>query len=204
MDITASIAALQERLRLLDDERLQVLAEIETLRSSQIQMQNLPVPMLPDVPASVHHQSPEAEKIALFRSLFRGREDVFPHRWHNAKTGKSGYSPVCGHEWVKGICEKPKIKCGESPNQRFISVSDAIIRNHLRGKDPNDKGGNDFIAGVYPLLLGDVCWFLAADFDKEHWQRDAAAFLATCVEHKIPAALERSRSGNGGHVWIFF
>ncbi len=204
MDIPASIAALQERLRFLEAELVRVLADIEALYFTEAQAQQPSASTSPKVLTRVHQQSPESEKISLFRSLFRGRDDVFPHRWHNAKTGKSGYSPVCGNEWVKGVCEKPKVKCGECLNQRFIPVSDAIIRNHLRGKDPNDTWGNDFIAGVYPLLAGDTCWFLAADFDKEHWQRDAAAFLATCVEHKIPAALERSRSGNGGHVWIFF
>ena len=108
-----TLAALQERLRFLDDERVRVLAEIEALRSSETQMQQPSAPASPEVLTRVHQQSPESEKIALFRSLFRGRADVFPHRWHNDKTGKSGYSPVCGNEWVKGICEKPKVKCGE-------------------------------------------------------------------------------------------
>ena len=189
--------AIEQRLQALEVEKCALQEELKALTFK-------PVGAVPIITGNITQHASESEKISLFRSLFRGRDDVFPHRWHNAKTGKSGYSPVCGNEWVKGICEKPKIKCGECPNQRFIPVSDAIIRNHLRGKDPNDKWGNDFIAGVYPLLAGDTCWFLAADFDKEHWQRDAAAFLATCVEHKIPAALERSRSGNGGHVWIFF
>ena len=189
--------AIEQRLQALEVEKCALQEELKDLTFK-------PVKAVPIITGNITQHAPESEKISLFRSLFRGREDVFPHRWHNAKTCKSGYSPVCGNEWVKGICEKPKVKCGECPNQRFIPVSDAIIRNHLRGKDPTDKWGNDFIAGVYPLLAGDTCWFLAADFDKEHWQRDAAAFLATCVEHKIPAALERSRSGNGGHVWIFF
>jgi hypothetical protein len=108
-----TLAALQERLRFLDDERARVLAEIDALRSSEAQLQQPFTPASPEVLTRVHQQSPESEKIALFRSLFRGRDDVFPHRWHNAKTGKSGYSPVCGNEWVKGICEKPKVKCGE-------------------------------------------------------------------------------------------
>jgi hypothetical protein len=116
-----TLAALQERLRFLEAERVRVLAEIEALRSSETQMQQPSAAASPEVLTRVHQQSPESEKIALFRSLFRGREDVFPHRWHNAKIGKSGYSPVCGNEWVKGVCEKPKVKCGECPNQQFIS-----------------------------------------------------------------------------------
>ncbi len=207
MSETASnLSLLRKRLQDIEAERSILLAQIESLE--KLEAQYTPPCSLNDAKnataAAVHQHSLENEKIALFRSLFRGREDVFPHRWHNTKTGKSGYSPVCGNEWVKGVCEKPKVKCGECPNQRFTAVSDTIIRNHLRGKNSDDKWGNDFIVGVYPLLPGDTCWFLAADFDKETWKQDVAAFLATCREHGVSAALERSRSGNGGHIWIFF
>src|SRR5579871_6320169 len=74
--------------------------------------------------------SPPEEKIALFRSLFRGREDVYPRRFENRRTGKSGYSPACANEWVRGICEKPRIKCSECPHQRFLPVTDEVIRWH--------------------------------------------------------------------------
>ena len=67
--------------------------------------------------------SPEA-KIALFRSLFRGRDDVYPRRFESRKTGKSGYAPACSNEWVRGICEKPRIKCAECPSRRFLPVTD--------------------------------------------------------------------------------
>ncbi len=146
-----------------------------------------------------------AEKVALFRSLFRGRDDVFPRRWENAKTGKAGYAPACHNEWVRGICEKPRIKCSDCPNQAFVPVTEDVVRSHLQGRDVANPGkAEPFTAGVYPLMTDETCWFLAADFDKQSWQRDALAFLATCREKGVPAALERSRSGNGGHVWIFF
>jgi superfamily II DNA or RNA helicase len=146
-----------------------------------------------------------AEKVTLFRSLFRGRDDVFPLRWENSNSGKAGYSPACHNEWVRGICEKPRVKCSDCPNQAFVLVTDDIARSHLQGRDlANPKRTGGFVAGVYPLLPDGTCWFLAADFDKQHWQRDALAFLTTCREIGVPAALERSRSGNGGHVWIFF
>ncbi|MCY4611109.1 MAG: DEAD/DEAH box helicase family protein [Gammaproteobacteria bacterium] len=145
--------------------------------------------------------SSSAEKIALFRSLFRGREDVFPKRWINSKSGKSGYSPVCANEWKAGLCRKPAIKCGECPNSAFIPVADSIIEQHLRGSDEKDR---DFTVGVYPMLPDETCWFLAADFDGGAWHRDASAFLETCQIRNVPASLERSRSGSGGHVWIFF
>ena len=144
--------------------------------------------------------SPEA-KIALFRSLFRGRDDVYPRRFESRRTGKSGYAPACGNEWVRGICEKPRIKCAECPHRRFLALTDDVIRWHLSGRDP---GGQPFIAGVYPMLQDETCFFLAADFDKEGWREDAFAFASTCRRMNLPCALERSRSGCGAHVWLFF
>ena len=149
----------------------------------------------------IHASSPVAEKVALFRSLFRGREDVFPRRFESRKTGRCGYAPACGNEWVKGICEKPRIKCANCPHRAFLPVTDEVIRQHLSGKDTT---GQKFVAGVYPMFADESCYFLAIDFDKESWQDDVLAVMETCGRLKVPAALERSRSGNGGHVWIFF
>ncbi len=151
--------------------------------------------------ATVTSSSPPAEKIAIFRRLFAGRPDVFPVRWENRKAGRAGYSPACFNEWVKGVCGKPKVKCSECPHQAFIPPSDEIIARHLRA---GDARSGDFVAGVYPLLSDETCRFLAADFDKEAWAEDAIAFLETYHGRNIAAGLERSRSGNGGHVWIFF
>ena len=134
------------------------------------------------------------DKIALFRSLFNGREDVYPVRWE-ARTGKSGYSPACLNEWRRPLCIKPRMKCSDCENRELIPVTDESIQNHLTGKHT---------IGVYPLLTDETCWFLAVDFDKASWKEDVLAFLKTCEDVGVPAALERSRSGNGGHVWIFF
>lgn len=79
--------------------------------------------------------SPSASKIELFRSLFRGREDVYPRRFENRKTGKSGYAPACANEWVRGICEKPRIKCSDYPHRQFYSVTPEVIGWHLSGRD---------------------------------------------------------------------
>ncbi len=143
-----------------------------------------------------------AAKVALFRSLFRGREDVFPSRWDNVKKGKSGYAPACDNDWEYGLCAKKKgpnagrrATCGECPNRAFIAVSDGEVARHLRG---------DQVMGVYPLLPDETCWFLAADFDKKTWQGDIAAFAESCKLHGVPVAIERSRSGNGAHAWFFF
>ena len=142
-------------------------------------------------------QSPRTneEKVALFRSLFRGRTDIFPKYWHNPKKRSEGYAPACANEWVRGVCEKPRVKCGECPNQAFIAVTDRVIFDHLRGRH---------IAGVYPLLEDETCWFLALDFDKADWERDVAAFRETCQQFGLNSAVERSRSGKGAHVWFFF
>jgi len=144
--------------------------------------------------------SPEA-KIRLFRSLFRGREDVYPRRFESRKTNKAGYSPACANEWIRGVCEKPKIKCTDCPHQRFIPVVDEVIRWHLSGRDDL---GRDFVMGIYPMFLDETCCFLAVDFDGECWQADAGAFMETCRRLDVPAALEKSRSGDGAHVWLFF
>ena len=149
----------------------------------------------------VTNKSSPAEKIALFRSLFRGREDVYPRRFESRKTGKAGYAPACANEWVRGVCEKPKIKCVDCPHRRLLLVTEEVIRWHLSGRDDL---GRDFVMGVYPMLLDETCLFLAVDFDREDWQADAGAFVETCRQLDVPVALERSRSGNGGHVWFFF
>jgi superfamily II DNA or RNA helicase len=162
---------------------------------------------LPQQPTPPEHappvQEPEpapsrlstAEKVALFRRLFRGRTDVYPIRWESKTTGNSGYAPACGNEWLPGVCEKPRIKCGECNNRLLIPLSDQVIYEHLAGKRT---------VGVYPLLPDDTCHFLAADFDEEQWREDAKAFYQSCQELGVPVALEISRSGNGAHAWVFF
>lgn len=149
----------------------------------------------------VNQTSSSEAKIALFRSLFRGRVDLYPRRFESRKTGRSGYAPACANEWVRGICEKPRIKCADCPNRRFLAVTDDVIRWHLSGSDPD---GQPFVAGVYPLLQDETCFFLALDFDKAGWRDDVSAFVEACRRLNLPAALERSRSGRGAHVWFFF
>jgi len=127
--------------------------------------------------------SPTAAKIALFRNLFRGREDVLPRRWENLKTGKAGYAPMCRNEWVRGVCGKPRVKCGECPNQAFIPVGDDIFRSHLAGKTAGNSA--DFTVGIYPMLPDESCWFLAADFDG-HGNRHPCGMLSFNNAHVSP------------------
>jgi hypothetical protein len=124
--------------------------------------------------------APIETQIALLRSLFHGREDVYPIRWEGRK-GNSGYSPACANEWNRTFCRKPMVKCSDCENRELKPVTDEVIRGHLLGKHT---------VGVYPLLPDETCWFLAVDFDKKSWQEDVAVFLRTCREMGIPAALE--------------
>jgi superfamily II DNA or RNA helicase len=146
------------------------------------------------------HVEPEtslstAEKVALFRQLFRGRTDVYPIRWESKTSDKSGYAPACANEWRAGVCEKPRIKCSDCSNRLLIPLSDSIIFDHLSGKHT---------IGIYPLLADDTCYLLAVDFDEADWRNDAKAFAESCEQLGIPVALEISRSGKGAHAWIFF
>ena len=204
-DIDRSIEATEEELARLNAKRAELIAKLQDLRREKtLAAQSGNQIPLTFRQVAVTNLSSEEEKIALFRSLFRGREDVYPRRFESVKTGKTGYSPACANEWVPGICHKPRIKCADCKNRAFLPANDSMIRKHLLGRDPSQPAGGDFTAGIYPLLLDETCWFLAADFDKNTWQEESSAFLETCQTHDVPAMLERSRSGNGGHVWIFF
>ena len=130
-------------------------------------------------------------KVALFRTLFRGRSDVYPVRWEGKTSGKSGYAPACANEWRAGVCEKPRIKCGDCAHRVLQPLTDAVIYDHLAG---------EHTVGVYPLLEGDTCHFLAVDFDEADWREDAKAFIQSCTELGVSAALEISRSGQGAHA----
>ncbi len=143
--------------------------------------------------ATVRTNSPPELKVSLFMNLFRGRDDVYAVRWEG-KNGRTGYSPAGIREWEQAASARQGHKRSFRLSKLF-PLDEEAIRDHLLGRQT---------IGVYPLLLDDTCWFVAADFDKRTWKADVLAFLATCREAGVPASFERSRSGNGGHVWIFF
>ena len=196
-ELREAIAREEARLAGLEDERRRAQNRLEGLRSD-LALAALEAPaagrLLPLLPDPTRPDTTN-EKVALFRQLFRGRDDVYPRLWTNTTTGRKGYAPACGNEWVRGICEKPRVKCGECPNQAFIPVTDRIILDHLQGRH---------VVGVYPLLTDETCWLLAADFDKSSWADDVLAFAETCRTIGVPTAVERSRSGQGAHAWFFF
>ena len=135
------------------------------------------------------------EKVSLFMSLFKGREDVFAKRWENTKKGTSGYAPVCLNEWQTGICIKPKGKCTDCSQKNYAALDEQIIDDHLRGNK---------VIGIYPMCLDETCKFLAIDFDDKEWLEDVTVLRELCTEYDIPVTVERSRSGNGCHAWFFF
>lgn len=144
------------------------------------------------------------ERVAIFHSLFKGREDVFARRWFSKITGKSGYQPVCINEWRRGVCDKKKYKCADCPNRHFAPLTYQDLYRHLEGKDENCCD----VVGLYAIIPDNNCTFLCTDFDdkscKYGYKDDVLAFVGVCKEWNIPYAIERSRSGNGAHVWIFF
>ena len=191
LDAPASTIGEQDSFAALGEENARLVALLESHGIAW----RLPPEPTPPVPESApSHFSAEA-KVALFRRLFRGRTDVYPVRWESKSTGKSGYAPACANEWRPGVCDKPRIKCGECGNRRLSPLSDSVIYGHLLGKHT---------VGVYSLLEDDTCTFLAVDFDEAEWQDDARAFVHSCEALSVPAALEISRSGQGAHVWVFF
>lgn len=138
----------------------------------------------PELPP-VERRSPSEEKVALFRQLFAGREDVYASRWENQRTGKSGWGPAVVGGWSNA----------RKPGRAYASLTPEILQAHLVG---------DLHAGVYPLFRDDSCRLLACDFDGPGWALDALAYVDAARSAGIPVALERSRSGDGAHVWAFF
>ena len=198
-DIHREIADLRGQLDALELARHEIAKKLETL---EFDLANQESPATHAATGKVTGSSGSSDKIRLMRSLFRGRVDVFPRRWQSAKSGKSGYSPVCRNEWKPGICAKPQIKCAQCTNQALLPIDDDIIRSHLSGR--TSGGSVETTIGVYAMLPDDTCWFLAIDFDKHSWMEELSAFRQSARSNGVPVAIERSRSGNGAHAWIFF
>ena len=187
--MNSRIDVIKARLAELEQEKTSLLQEMETLSPAS------PSCGLFGVQASEQPPTTSEERIALFMRLFRCRDDVFPKMWENQKKGTRGYSPACGSEWVRGICDKPRTRCSECRNRNFTPFDETIIRSHLEGT---------FTVGTYTIREDDTCIFLATDFDKERWGVDALTYKAAASDMGVEVYVERSRSGSGGHAWIFF
>ncbi len=192
-DLRRRIREEEARLAALERERADVSRELSRLRQELTESEASAV--MEVLPSRGKPPESREEKISLFRALFAGREDVFPRFWRNRKTGKQGYSPACANEWVDGVCGKPKVRCGECPQQAFSEVTDQVILDHLQGRH---------VMGVYPLLTDGNCRFLAVDFDQGGWKEDVAAYVGVARRMGLRPGVERSRSGDGAHVWFFF
>src|SRR3954447_7198581 len=134
----------------------------------------------------VHAGSPASAKVAFYASLFAARPDVYAVRWENARTGRAGWVPAVRGGWRKGV---PAAERGDLP------LTEEVITAHLSG---------ELELGLYPLLDGDHCHWLPADFDGSTAVLDALAYLKAARAAGASAALEVSRSGLGVHVWLFF
>ena len=185
---------MEERLLKLDAERVSLLREIQNLRN-EIAIESKEKRILLGRALAKKELSINADKVQIFLQLFAARLDVYPQRWENKKNEKAGYSPICANEWVKPICNKPKIKCTDCSHQNFLSLDEIAVESHLRGNST---------IGTYAIRTDDTCVFLACDFDESSWQLDVLTFQDAACALGIDVAIERSRSGNGAHAWIFF
>ena len=188
---------------LSENKRLREMLDIpeEAISSKQetANLQNVAEESFASMSSINKYSSPE-KKIELFMSLFRGRTDVYAKRCYSKKHDSSYYIPACKNEWARGICDRTRVKCKDCKHRDLLQLTADIIDKHLRNKDKNGAG----IVGVYPLLSDETCFFLAFDFDEEKWKEDVSTFRLVCESLNIPIAIERSRSGNGAHAWLFF
>lgn len=168
------------------------LAEHLESRSSLERVQQDALPLEPSFP--LKETANPAEKIRLFMSLFKGRDDLYAKRWES-RDGKTGYGPVCLNEWQPGVCDKPEVKCASCTHRFYAALDEKVIEAHLRGT---------LVAGIYPLRQDEKCHFLAMDFDKDGWKQDVSTLRDVCMAFAVPVAIERSRSGHGAHAWFFF
>ena len=180
------IKEIEAELHDLEARRQGLIAEMREIRSAEES---------PELPLGKGTPGTNEEKIDLFLSLFGARRSVYPKLWINLKKGSKGYSPACGNEWVHGLCEKPRVKCSDCPNQNFPTLDHSAVHSHLTGRHT---------IGTYAIREDDSCIFLAADFDGDGWMQDIEAYRRAAEQMGISVAIERSRSGNGGHAWIFF
>ncbi|MBM3843563.1 MAG: hypothetical protein FJ397_09955 [Verrucomicrobia bacterium] len=174
------MAELRQKLAVLTTEIVKTEDELKALESDgQLNLGATPA-------SAVQIPRTPAEKVSLFLDLFGTRRSIYPKRWENNKTGKSGYSPACNNDSFanrqSGICRKPQVKCSECPHQSFPALDERAIESHLRGEQT---------LGVYAIGTDDTCRFLAADFDGEGWRDDVLAYREAAERVGLTVAIER-------------
>ncbi len=150
----------------------------------------------------VTSQSSTQEKLALYRSLFRGRQDVHAHGYRK-RDGGIGYAPACANEWRRGVCPRAsgrKVGCADCEQRAFLPLDDRDLIRHFKGEDERLRD----VVGLYVLDADSNTQVLVLDFDGKGWKAAVAAIRSAARSHGVEAYIERSRSGNGGHVWFFF
>jgi len=194
-EINNRIQQVRDRLLVVERERNELLRQLGDLER-QAYLDAPPIfgaplgqPPVMSVPVTADN------RVSLFLTLFRCRESVYPKLWENKKKGTKGYAPVCDNDWASGLCNKPRVKCSECSHQSFRPLDEAAAKDHLLGKTT---------IGTYAIREDDTCVFLACDFDEKDWSDDVAVYRRAGLELGIDVAVERSRSGNGAHAWIFF
>ncbi|MCV9964922.1 DEAD/DEAH box helicase [Pararhizobium sp. BT-229] len=183
----------------------ELLAETQEATKPQ-QLRGLPLFDTDARPRSrVTNRSDPSEKIRLFTDLFRGRPDVYAVRWVQPGEGKKGYSFACANLWKPGCAKNKKGgKCEGCSIREYLPFDSTVARNHLTGTTGQSKTAKEFAVGAYVLLQDETCRYIVADFDKSGYREDAETFRDECRRMGIPVYLERSRSGNGCHAWVFF
>ena len=182
--LETKIKRIDEQIVLLQKLKIKHLTRIDALNSEQVISSSLPC-----------HNNQDQNNNLLFQQYFRGRDNVYARLWMNQHSHKKGYSPACKNEWIRALCKKPVVKCSECSHQNFLAFDEKAVKRHIEGKD---------VIGIYPMTDDEKCFFLAFDFDKECWFDDINALRKTCNNEDITVGIERSRSGKGGHAWIFF
>ena len=165
--LLTELKAIDTRLQQIEVEKQKLLANRTILLTQQNQ-------------SSPHSSITTEQKVEIFAGLFKGLNDIYATRWENAK-GRNGYGLACDNEWKSGVCAKPKVKCGECPNQKFKPITKQTIYDHLSGK---------IIVGLYPLCKDSSSHLLAIDFDKSDWRESIQAISKACSTHDIPHAIE--------------
>ena len=186
--LAEQILAIESELQQLENKRKLLLQQLYDLKTAQ----------------NVREQKSNystLEKLQIFNNLFAGRRDVYARGFESRKYMKMGYYPACANADNPSLCQRGRIRCSKCPHRKYASFDFQVIKNHLQGQD---EKGRRFVAGLYPMMPDETCKVLVVDFDSDNYQKEALAFLNTCDNHAISAYLERSRSGNGAHVWFFF